>query len=160
MFTYRRVYLYLCLLSILLLAGAAYLQYAKGIQPCLLCLMQRVVLCFLALASFAAVLHNHNATSRKVYNIIMLLIVIIGIVLAGRQVWLQHLPATAHAYCIPGEDYMNASWVDLIKYAFTGYSDCSEVQWRFLGWSMAHWSLVFFILFALLVGWQFRNKKY
>jgi disulfide bond formation protein DsbB len=37
---------------------------------------------------------------------------------------------------------------DVIKQALRGTGECAEVHWRFLGASIAEWSLIWFLLIA------------
>jgi len=39
--------------------------------------------------------------------------------------------------------------VETLRMVFTGSGECAEVDWTFLGLSIAEWSLAWFILFAI-----------
>ena len=69
---------------------------------------------------------------------------------AGRQVWLQHLPPDQVPACGPGLDYMlDVMPVSgVIRKVMTGSGECANVDWAFLGLSMPAWSLVWFVLLA------------
>jgi len=75
-----------------------------------------------------------------------------GIVTAGRQVWLQHLPADEVPACGPGLIFWmeNMPWLKTLELLFKGDGNCAEVNWRFLGLSIAEWSLAWFVVFALI----------
>ncbi len=94
----------------------------------------------------------------------VLLVSVLGAVAAGRQVWLQQLPAEQlAASCGPDLSYLlnNYPFLEAIKYAFQGSGECGEVVWHFLGFSIPEWTLLFFILFAGVGVWQlaFRFKR-
>lgn len=160
MFSYRQVYFYLFIICIALLGFAAYLQYVENIQPCLLCMLQRILMFFLAIIFLAASLHQHSQTSRKVYNILGVVFSCIGIVVAARQIWLQNLPPNTQDFCMPGYSYLiqTSSWSTLIKYAIIGTQDCTQAGWSFLGFSMACWALAVFAFFFLVILLK-QNKK-
>ena len=40
---------------------------------------------------------------------------------------------------------------DVIRKVLTGSGECAKVDWHFLGMSMPAWSLLWFVLLALLV---------
>lgn len=160
--SYRRTYFYLFAILITALLSSAYLQYYRGLQPCLLCLLQRFIYILLALVCLAASLHHHTPLSQKIYNWIFILICTAGITLAGRQVWLQHLPTDQITNCLPNYTYLlqTLPWPQIIKLALTGSSDCAQVTWRWLGMSMAEWSLGIFSLCAIISALQFlRSAK-
>ncbi|MCL4137767.1 UNVERIFIED_CONTAM: hypothetical protein GTU68_035925 [Idotea baltica] len=75
-----------------------------------------------------------------------------GLATAGRQVWLQHLPADQVPACGPGLVFWleNMPWLKTLELLFKGDGNCAEVNWRFLGLSIAEWSLAWFVLFALI----------
>ncbi|HEY5703481.1 MAG TPA: disulfide bond formation protein B, partial [Gammaproteobacteria bacterium] len=67
------------------------------------------------------------------------------------QVWLQHLPPEKVPECGPGLDYMLEAFPlgQALKMILSGSGECAEVQWSFLGFSIAEWSLIWFILFFI-----------
>jgi len=75
-----------------------------------------------------------------------------GLVTAGRQVWLQHLPADEVPACGPGLIFWmeNMPWLKTLELLFKGDGNCAEVHWRFLGLSIAEWSAIWVILFAFI----------
>jgi len=42
---------------------------------------------------------------------------------------------------------------------FAGSGQCAEVTWRFLGLSIAEWSLAWFASLALYAGWLGSRKR-
>jgi len=71
---------------------------------------------------------------------------VIGGAIAGRQVWLQHLPADQVPECGPGLEFMLEVYplAEVIKTALRGTGECATVVWTFLGGSIAEWSLACF----------------
>jgi disulfide bond formation protein DsbB len=160
MFSYRKVYLYLFIICCCLIGFAAYLQYFEEIEPCLLCMLQRLIIFVLGLLFVAASLHQHNQASKKIYNTINLIFCCLGMLVAGRQLWLQHLPPNTQDVCMPGYQLLieTSSWSTLLKYAIVGTQDCAQINWSFLGISMAGWSFGVFVFFALVI--LFKQTKY
>ena len=66
--------------------------------------------------------------------------------------YLQHLPPDQVPACGPDLFYMveNLPVARTLTLLFRGSGQCAEVKWRFLGLSIAEWSLVWFVLFAVL----------
>ena len=89
---------------------------------------------------------NPKDLSKIIYKSLIAALAVTGALIASRQVWLQHLPPELVPECGPGLDYMlNVfPFTDAIKMALTGSGECAEVKWRFIGLSIAEWSLIMF----------------
>jgi disulfide bond formation protein DsbB len=138
-----------------LLAFGYYLQYFQSQDPCPLCLVQRGFY-YLALAIFAAAaLHAPGRAGRRAYCAAAFLAAAGGLGVAGRQVWLQHLPADQVPACGPDLFFMmeNFPLSRTLEKLFMGSGQCAEVTWKFLGLSIAEWSLACFAVLALYAVW-------
>ncbi len=144
--------------------AAFYFQYVEYLDPCPLCMVQRYIVGMLGLVFLANGLHFPKVSSRaqKVYDGLLAFFGALGILTAGRQVYLQHLPKDKIPECGPGLDYMldTLPFLDVLKNLFVGSGSCAEVQWVFLGLSMAEWMLVIFIcFFAFPIARRFSYKQ-
>jgi disulfide bond formation protein DsbB len=81
----------------------------------------------------------------------------LGASLAGRQVWLQHLPADQNAGCGASLDYLLQVFPlkDVLQKILEGTTECSKVGMEFLHVSLAGWSLICFCIFILISIFQF-----
>ena len=138
-----------------LLGYGFYLQYHDGQNPCPLCLVQRGFYFALLFVFLAAALHGPKKTASVVYGLLGLLFSLGGAATAGRQVWLQHLPPDKVPKCGPDLYFMldNFPLSKTITNLLRGSGECAEVTWRFLGLSIAEWSLVWFVIFGVLSLW-------
>ena len=85
-------------ISIFLICGALlgfglYLEHGKGLEPCPLCVFQRIAFISIAMIALIAALHGPDRMAVWFYNGLISLAALIGGGIATRQVWLQHLPA-------------------------------------------------------------------
>ncbi|MEJ2523474.1 MAG: disulfide bond formation protein B, partial [Gammaproteobacteria bacterium] len=130
---------------------ALYAQHGMGLDPCPLCVFQRVAVIGLGLLFLLAFLHGPGPTGARIYGALMLVPALAGMAVAGRQVWLQHLPEEEVPACGPGLDYMLDVFPlhEALAMVFEGSGECAETAWSFLGVSMAGW--VFILLAGLLV---------
>ena len=138
----------------LLIAYALYTQLHDGLLPCPLCIFQRVAFAALGVVLLVAGLHApRGAAGRRAWGVLALLPAVVGIGIAGRHVWLQHLPPEQVPMCGPGLDFlMEAMPVSsVIRTVLTGSGECANVDWTFLGLSMPAWSLAWFVLLAAWV---------
>jgi disulfide bond formation protein DsbB len=145
--TYRLVQGLLLLLSILVLGAGFYLQYARGLQPCPLCLMQRFCIFLLTLFCLMGACLSMLKRGRMV-AILQMLGALGGLFFAGRQLWLQSLPVGQAPACIPDLDVLIRyfPWKDVFHALVWGAGDCAEVTWKLLGLSMAAWGFLYFLM--------------
>ncbi|MHB8534684.1 MAG: disulfide bond formation protein B [Sulfuricaulis sp.] len=135
-----------------LMAAALYFQYAMHLEPCPLCIFQRLFVIGTGLVLLAGALHNPRAVGRRVYGVLVVLTAGLGAGVAGRQVWIQHLPFDQQ----PGCSYDFATMLEkfpfyqTLRLVLQGTGDCAQIDWTFLGFSMPQWTLLFFIGFVCL----------
>ena len=144
-----------------LLAFGYYLQYFDHQDPCPLCLVQRGFYYGILLVFAVAALHFPGRTGKWVYCAAATVLALGGLGVAARQVWLQHLPADQVPACGPDLFFMmeNFPLSRTLQKLFMGSGQCAEVNWKFLGLSIAEWSLAWFAAFALYALWLgFRRR--
>lgn len=147
-----------------LLAYALYLQFHDGLFPCPLCSFQRGAFVLLGLVFLIGGLHAPKGRGgRGAYGVLAALAAALGVAIAGRHVWLQHLPADKVPACGPDLNFMMQAFPlgDVLRRVFTGSGECAVVDWRFLGLSIAEWSLAWFIgllLWALYAAFRPRPR--
>ena len=157
----RIVFLLVFALCLALLAYGLVLQYVYGLEPCPLCVFQRIAYIVMLVISLIAVIHNPGNPARHFYNGALLIAAGAGAGIASRQVWLQHLPVDQVPECGPGLDYMLEvfPFFEALQMILSGSGECAEVKWQFLGMSIAEWSLVWFLFFILLIIFSIFNVK-
>jgi disulfide bond formation protein DsbB len=130
-----------------LLIFGLYLEHNQGLEPCPLCIFQRIAYISIMLIALVGAIHNPRNSLQIVYKFLIIVAAITGVSVAGRQTWLQHLPSELVPECGPGFDYMLNVFPlgEAIKMIFTGSGECAEVKWRFIGLSIAEWSLIIFV---------------
>ena len=160
----RRLFVLGAVTCAALLAFGYYLQYGRGLEPCPLCLVQRGFVYAFGGTCIVAALHGPRRAGTLVYAVIAALFALGGAATAGRQVWLQHLPADKVPQCGPDLYFMmeNFPLSRTLQTLISGTGECAVVDWTFLGLSIAEWSLGWFVaLFALaaylLIRGQGRN---
>lgn len=145
-----------------LMAYALYVQYVMGLEPCPLCIFQRVAVIALGFVFLVAALHNPGRAGAKAYGVLQLVVALAGIAISIRHAWIQAQPPGTVAACGAGLSYMLEvnPLTDVIKKVLTGSGECGRVDWRFLGLSMPWW-----VLFSLVAlgGWaatvNFRKRR-
>jgi disulfide bond formation protein DsbB len=142
-----------------LMGYALYAQFHLHLEPCLLCIFQRVAVIGMGVVFLAAALHDPKRWGGKVYGVLLLLLAVGGCAVAARHIYVQHLPEYLAPPCGPGFGYLFAHlpFGKFLVQAFTGSADCSIVTWRFLGFTMPEWLLLWFVILGfggLLTNWR------
>ncbi|MED5239959.1 MAG: disulfide bond formation protein B [Pseudomonadota bacterium] len=140
---------------IVAMAGALYLQHVDGLEPCPLCIFQRVGVMAAALVLLVAVLHGPKRVGVRVYAVLTALASMGGGAISIRHIWLQSLPADEVPACGPGLEYMLDVFPlqNVVQQVLAGSGECAELDWSFLGLSLPAWTLVVFsglLLVALI----------
>ena len=161
--SFRTQYLFGFLVCALMLAYAIYEQFQMGVEPCPMCIFQR--LAFIAMGIFFLIGGLHAPSSpkgRRVYAVLVAIAALIGIGIAINHLRMQFTPHDPMmAGCGPGLSYLLDSFplTDALKKAFTGSGDCGEINWTFLGITMPGWTLIWYVILgagAVWAGWRRR----
>lgn len=133
-----------------LIGYALYAQYGLNLEPCPLCIFQRVAVIAVGIVFLLAALHHPGRSGAKVYGALLLLSAAAGALIATRHVWIQAQPPGSVAACGASLDYMLDIFplTQVIAKVLTGSGECANVDWRFLGLSMPWWTLFSFVALA------------
>ena len=148
----RRVFGAIAVICAAMLAfGILYLQNVVGLEPCPMCIVQRYALIIVGVFCAIAALSKSPA-SWRLWGLLAVAVSAFGAFTAARQSWLQWNPPPI-ATC--GRDLFGMiesfPLQRAIPMIFKGGGDCSAVDWTFLGGSIANWSFVWFVIFALVI---------
>ena len=136
---------------------ALYAEHKLLMEPCPLCIFQRIAVIGMGIGFLLLAIHNPNpGWAKRIYLGFLSLSAIGGISVAGRHVWLQNLPPDEVPSCGPGLGYMldNFPFADALKMVFTGSGECASVSWSLLGLSMPAWVLIGVLGMAIGAFWN------
>jgi disulfide bond formation protein DsbB len=138
-----------------LLGFAYYNQYVDYLDPCPLCIFQRVVFFCMGIIALLAVIHNPARLGQHIYGWLLVISASIGASIAGRHIWLQSLPPGEVPECGPGLNYMldNFPLTEVLSTVLRGSGSCAEVIWSFLGMSMPMWTFAWYVGLGLVTLW-------
>ena len=133
-----------------LLGYALYAQFDLRLDPCPLCIFQRIGMASIAVLFLLAALHHPRRWGGTVYAALLGVAALATAAVAGRQIYLQHLPPGSVPSCGAPLSVMLQfmSVTDVIRKVLTGSGECGIVNWTFLGLAMSEWVL----LWALALG--------
>jgi disulfide bond formation protein DsbB len=127
-----------------LMAYALYAEHGLLLEPCPLCVFQRIAVIVLGIVFLLAAVTPAGRAFRVTHAVLIGLVAAIGAGIAGRHVWLQSLPPDEVPACGPGLDYIIDSFPlsEALRLVFTGSGECATADWHFLGLSMPAWVLI------------------
>ena len=159
--TNQNIFLGVFLICASLLGAAYYFEYVLFLDPCPLCIMQRIAVLMIGLVGLSAFILAKTEFSQKLHASLMGLSAVFGIGVAGRHVWIQSLPADQIPTCGPSLEYMvdTLPWAEVLTVMLRGNGNCADAQWAFMGLSMPLWVLLWFVGFVLVAGVLFLRAK-
>lgn len=143
------------------MAFALYLEHVDGLEPCPLCVFQRVAMIATALIFLAAFAHNPKIIGQRIYAVLAIIASGTGVAIAARHSWLQNLPPDEVPACGPGLNYLLEAFpmVEVFQIVFNGSGECASISWRFLGLTLPEATLLVFVGFILFAIFQFFYTK-
>ena len=130
-----------------LVALAIGLQLHYNLEPCPLCIFQRIAFMALGVLFLIAALHNAQGAWRKVYGGLQLIAVAAGIGIALRHIWIQNHADEVMAECGAGVGYLFEHFPlrKFLQLVFKGTGECSAIDWTLLGLTIPELSLAAFV---------------
>lgn len=126
-----------------------FFQHVMGLQPCVMCIYQRMAILGIMTGSLIGFINPHNFMLRWVGMAIWAYSSVEGLRLALRHTDIQLNPSPFNT-CDLFVTF--PQWLPLDRWipsVFNATGDCSEIQWQFLSWGMPQWLIVTFGLYIL-----------
>jgi protein dithiol:quinone oxidoreductase len=144
-----------------LMGYALYAQHVLLLEPCPLCIFQRVAVIAVGVVFLLATLHNPGRIGARVYGALIGVAALAGIGVAGKHIWIQAQPPGSVPSCGASLDYMMDIMpvMDVIKKVLFGAGECQKIDWQFLGLSMPWWvaiALTVLGLWGVIANFRFR----
>jgi disulfide bond formation protein DsbB len=143
------------------MAVALYMEHVMALEPCPLCIMQRVMVIATGIIALIAAIHGPAKTGIQVYGGLVTATATGGAMLSMRQLWLQSLPADQVPSCGPSLDYLLDVFplTDVLAIVLSGDGSCAEVVWSLFGISIPGWTLAGFIGLMVIGIWLISQPK-
>lgn len=139
-------------------AFALFSQYGLGYEPCPLCIFQRLALLATGLMFGLGAAFGPGAWGRWVWSGLAALAAAIGAAIAGRHVWLQHLPEDQVPACGPTLGYLldMLPVTEVVSIILKGDGNCAKIDAAWLGIGLPAWTLM---AFAGLALWALASPR-
>jgi len=142
-----------------LIAYALYSQFRLGLEPCPLCIFQRIGVALLGVVFLVAGLHDPRGRGRYGYALAIAVVALATLLVAARHLYVQSLPPGTLPSCgAPLSVLLKFTplW-EVVRKVLTGSGECAVVNWRFLGLAMPAWVLIW--AFALGTAGVIANLR-
>lgn len=142
----------LCLTSCAALEGAAlYFQHGMGLQPCVMCIYERLALLAILFAGIIGIVAPRFFLFRWLALALGLLGAIKGLSLAIKHTDYQLNPAPWNT-CSPFLDFPPTLPLDQwFPNLFAAGGDCGKISWEFLGLVMPQWLIIVFAIYTIIL---------
>lgn len=161
LFAFPRAPFLLTLVTTLSLVGGGVLmsQFMR-LAACPLCIIQRMLYLLLALVALGGLSLAASGIGRRLAALLMAATAGTGAFVAGYQTWIQRFaPMTSCSGKMPWWEELVEWSGNLLPLLFKSDGICSDPGWKFLGFSIAEWSLVFFTGFFLLSLYTLLRRR-
>lgn len=145
-----------------LVALALVIQTQYDLEPCPLCITQRMFFMGLGVLFFVNAFIQHTGVLKKILTFLTVLTALGGSGWALRHWYLQANKESMISDCGVGFDYMfeNFPLEKALTLIFKGTGDCATIDWTFLGLSLPQLALIAYIVLALYAIWLLKiNAK-
>jgi disulfide bond formation protein DsbB len=153
MFSYRSLAflgLVICVASMLF--AVLYLEGTLFLEPCPLCILDRIVIMSLGVLFLIAWIHGPRTIFAKIYGVLCIVLSMVGIGLASRHIWLQNLPKDQVPECGPDLYFMldTLPLFETLKKTLTGSGSCADTSWTFADLTIPEQTLILFVILLIL----------
>ena len=147
--------------SAALLAYAYYAQFALHLEPCPLCIFQRVGVFAMGVLFLIAAMHDPIGWGRRVYALLFALTALATIGVAVRHLYIQSLPEGSVPACGASLDFMLKvfSLSEVLVKVLSGSGECAKVTWMFLGLAMPGWVLIAALVLGVYALWNNLRRQ-
>lgn len=145
-----------------LIGYALFVQYVQGLEPCPLCILQRVAVMVVGALFLIAALHDPAERGARIYGVLTDLAALAGILVAARHMWIMAQPPGSVAECGASLDYMMdvLPLHEVLMKVLSGSGECAKLDWHFVGLNMPTWVLIALVglgTWGLAVNWFGRR---
>ena len=150
--TFKRINLLGSFLAFTLVGLAVVIQTQFNLEPCPLCVSQRIVFIVIGFLFLIFSFLKPNQLIRFMHISSLLITNIIGIIFAIRHIMIQNKWIIVPAECGIDLNYMfeNFPLTEAFSLLFKGTGDCSEIDWLFLGFTLPQLALIAYIMFGIM----------
>lgn len=159
--TNRNFFIIGILFCAFLLGSALFIQFVWNVAPCPLCVIDRIIVIFIAIILGIASLHNPKPLGALLYSAAAFVLSLCGLFVASYHIWLQHLPKDKVPGCGADIGYLfeTLPFNEALVAVFKGSGECAKVDFQILGAGLAEMTLISFGMLMIYLGFiAVKNK--
>ena len=159
--SFTKVNLLGAILSFIMIGAALLIQLIYELEPCPLCITQRIIFIVIGFIFVFFLLLKHNFITRIAHLLMLATASITGIVFSVRHIMIQEKWITVPAECGIDLNYMfeNFPLTQAMNLLFKGTGDCSNIDWNFIGITLPQLALMGYLLFLTIAIITFLKIK-
>ena len=151
---------FLCLASFGLVGGGVLMGNLMNLAACPLCIIQRLLYMVLVLTGALGLIVAGSLFGRRLAALLSAMAAGTGVFVAGYQTWIQRFaPEVNCSAKTPWWEEMVDRLGEQVPLLFQSNGLCSDPAWKFLGLSIAEYSLMAFSLFTLISLWVLFRRR-
>lgn len=133
---------------LIVLLGAMLIEHFYVLEPCPMCEMQRINLALL----FVLIGCEIFGRGKRFLRFLIKTFLLLGLILALRQSWLQYHPELAGSNCLPSLAmiYSFGGFKDLVTTFWYGSSECAKIDWSIFGITLPMLLSIFYMVVLVL----------
>lgn len=160
---YKKFLLLILLIALAGSAGSFFAQYVLKLNPCPLCIFQRVAVIGVAAVTFICLLFPLRFMASRVTSALLITVpTLFGLGVAVRQIYLQSLPADQVPACGPGLNFLvkTMPFTEMLSTVLSGSGECAKVE-KILSVPLPIWSILLFSSILLLLWYALlKSRRY
>lgn len=131
---------------------ALYMQYFMALEPCALCMTQRVFFFIVGLVALGAWIQKPREKLARIYASSVIMLAALGSAFSIRHLWLQSLPPEQAPACGPSLSYLFDAFpfMEAMAILLKGDGNCAESLWSLFGITIPGWALIVFIVIIVI----------
>ena len=148
--TQRWPWLLLAFSALVLELTALYFQHVMKLEPCVMCVYERITMMGIILAGLIGASAPQNLWVRLTAFTVWAVSAVWGVALALEHTNFQMNPSP-FATCDFFPNF--PTWLplhEMIPWLFNPTGDCADIVWQFFGYSMPQWLIVSFSIYCIL----------
>jgi disulfide bond formation protein DsbB len=159
-----KAWLLLAITALLLEGCALFFQYAMNLQPCIMCVYQRVAVLSILLAGVIGYISCRFVIGRFISYGLWGTGAIWGLLIAKEHVAMQSETFSLFFSCETTPNFPH--WLPLHEWLpqlFAATGSCGDINWQFMSYSMPQWMMFIFgsysVVFALVLLIRIAKTK-
>ena len=159
--TFTKVNLFGAILSFIMIGAALLIQLIYQLEPCPLCITQRIIFIIIGLIFVFFLFLKHNPLTRIIHLLLLGTASIAGVIFSVRHIMIQEKWIAIPAECGIDLEYMfeNFPLSQAMNLLFKGTGDCSSIEWSFIGITLPQLALMGYLLFLTIAFITFLKVK-